>query len=97
MLASNAELSFNKTTDITLSSKLNLRWKNFLASQNITTWHDSTSPEAVIYLSYPTCSRILSVRGRATVLNSLISSRLWHVLRMLPLNKNTKRHIAALT
>ncbi|KAG1142122.1 hypothetical protein G6F38_007956 [Rhizopus arrhizus] len=41
--------------------------------------------------------RQLSIRGRATVLNSLILSRLWHVLRLVPLAKSQLSRIRSIS
>lgn len=106
MQASNALLNYNKTIAISLSGKPQPIWQQFLANNQITTWHDRTDPNPITYLGYPICSSItqrnnayqqlitkirlsafthsqrnLSIRGRATVLNTLIFSRLWHVMR----------------
>ncbi|KAG1442792.1 hypothetical protein G6F56_010922 [Rhizopus delemar] len=110
--ASNALLNYSKTQALSLSGASLPTWQQFLVSNNILSWHDCKSTEALIYLGYPVYTSVsqrnhfvdqlinkieischihsqrnLSIRGRVTVLNSLIFSKLWHVLRMLPLTK----------
>ncbi|KAF1796086.1 hypothetical protein FB192DRAFT_1293365, partial [Mucor lusitanicus] len=63
----------------------------------ITSWLDATSSSPVGYLGFPLFTSVdkihlgcqihkqrgLYVRDRATVLNSLVLSRLWHVIRVV--------------
>ncbi|KAG1469191.1 hypothetical protein G6F56_003395 [Rhizopus delemar] len=112
LASSNALLNYCKTQAFSLSGAPSPSWLEFLLQlpQPITSWHDRSSPSALIYLGYPVyssvvqrnqfidqlllkvktaydihSSRSLSIRGRVTVLNTLIFSRLWHVLRAVPL------------
>ncbi|KAG1464209.1 hypothetical protein G6F56_005130 [Rhizopus delemar] len=110
--SSNALLNYSKTQAFSLSGVPSPSWLEFLLQlpQPITSWHDRSSPSALIYLGYPVyssvvqrnqfidqlllkvktacdihSSRSLSIRGRVAVLNTLIFSRLWHVLCVVPL------------
>lgn len=112
MSASNASLNYNKTKVLSLSCQPQPTWTAFLATQNITTWHDRDSLAPLTYLGFAIHSSSrqrthlvqslfeeiqllcqlhaqhnLSMRGRITVLNTLILSKLWHVLRLFTFNQ----------
>ncbi|KAG1278745.1 hypothetical protein G6F66_012016 [Rhizopus arrhizus] len=86
--ASNALLNFGKTEAFSLSGSTLPLWRTYLQqlSPPITSWHDKSALSPLIYLGYPIHSqRSLSIRGRVTVLNTLIYFKLWHILRVVPL------------
>ncbi|RCH85756.1 hypothetical protein CU097_005217 [Rhizopus azygosporus] len=53
--SSNARLNHSKTQALSLSGTLSTTWTNFLQQLPtlITSWHDRTSPQHLIYLGYP--------------------------------------------
>lgn len=107
MTASNASLNYSKTKALSLSGQIQTIWQQFLNTKGISSWHDKTATDPLIYLGYPISSsklqqtnyansliakikqfcllhihRNLSLRGRATILNALLYSKLWHTMRI---------------
>ncbi|KAG1532813.1 hypothetical protein G6F51_012925 [Rhizopus arrhizus] len=90
--ASNARLNISKTEAFSLSGRSSLQWQEFLQEQGFV--FSSSNSQRDQYLGslvqkiQNACNihsqRQLSYRGRVTVLNSLIYSKLWYVLRLLP-------------
>ncbi|KAG1471676.1 hypothetical protein G6F56_001984 [Rhizopus delemar] len=84
--ASNSLLNCSKTQVISLSGPSLIYtdiWRSTLQSQDIRTLHDHTSPNALVTDACNIHSqRLLSVRGRATFVNTLILSTLWYVLQV---------------
>jgi hypothetical protein len=105
--ASNGRVNYNKTTAFPLTLQPDQDLKTALLSDSVQ-WHDSESPDPLIYLGYPVpicqahinkylddllskiqrsinihSQRTLSVLGKAVIVNSLILSRLWHMLWVL--------------
>ncbi|KAG2192112.1 hypothetical protein INT47_012404, partial [Mucor saturninus] len=68
-LASNAKVNLSKTVLVSLSGVGHTEWVDIAQSEGLE-WHDSGS-------------RNLSLRGSGLVANSLILSRLWHILRVV--------------
>ena len=107
MSASNASLNYNKTQALSLSGRSSPSWISFLQTHGISSWHDKSALQPLIYLGYAICSsanqrayyanslismlrsscqlhsiRPLTFRGRVTVINSLLYSKLWHAIRL---------------
>lgn len=118
MTTSNASLNYSKTKALSLSGQIQTTWQQFLNTEAISSWHDKTATDPLIYLGYPILSsklqqtnyassliakikqycllhshRNLSLRGRATILNSLLYSKLWHIMRIFTLTKTQLKTI----
>ncbi|MEG2810834.1 MAG: reverse transcriptase family protein, partial [Akkermansia sp.] len=81
--------SFNITTWYDRTSSTHLRYLGypiFFSTAQKNSFFD-TLLQKITTACQIHSQRQLSIRGRVTILNSLILSRLWHVLRLFPLNQ----------